>query len=181
MRHRRQPGAELAGGDPGHGAAEPFPPHPATHRFAAGRAGIGEVEVLHHHRRTAVMVGVIEQRGDRRPDPAIPTGCGQTRRLDGNRERRPDRVPRPVDQAAGEVIGVQIDPQHRSDTQLLDRRRDGDVVGPGGVQIPAVLGRVVADVVAHRSAPPDPLGPLTAAMHETHRCRDLQVRPELLS
>jgi hypothetical protein len=55
----------------------------------------------------------------------------------------------------------------------------GHVVLPGGIQIPTVLGRVVADVVAHRPAARDPVGPLLAAVREPDGCSDLQVRPEL--
>jgi hypothetical protein len=59
MRHRRQPAAELRGRYAGHGAAEPFAPRPTAHGLAAGGAGVGEVEILDHHRRTSVIAGVI--------------------------------------------------------------------------------------------------------------------------
>jgi hypothetical protein len=48
--HADQPDAETAGGDPGHGAAQPFAAGAATQGFAAGGARIGEVQVFHHDR-----------------------------------------------------------------------------------------------------------------------------------
>ncbi|MCU1696046.1 MAG: hypothetical protein JWR34_2109 [Mycobacterium sp.] len=180
MRHRCQSGAELTGGDPSYGAAEPFAPCPAAHGVAAGGAGVGEVEVLDYHRGAVVLVAAVEQGGDRRPDSSVPARCGQTRRLDGNRQGNSDGVSRRVEHAAGQVIGVQINSQHRPAAQLLDRRRlGGDVLFPGGVQVPAAFGRVVADVVAHCAAARDALGPLLTAVGEPHRCCDLKVRAEL--
>jgi hypothetical protein len=82
-RHRAQPGAELAGGNAGHGTAEPFPPVSVAQRVAAGGAGIGEVQVLDHHRRAVMDLGVVEQGGDRCADPPIALRGGQSRGVEG--------------------------------------------------------------------------------------------------
>jgi hypothetical protein len=69
---------------------------------------------------------------------------------------------------------------HPDGAQRFDRRRRyGDVVRPGGVQIPAALDRVVADVVAHRTPGSHPIGPLAAAVAETHRRTDPPQRHRL--
>jgi len=110
-RHRGESGAELGGGDAGGGAAEPLPTCAAAHRVAADGAGIGDVEVLDHHRGALSVGGGIEQGGDRRPDRPVAWGCGQSGRVDGDPHRVPDRVPGSVAPTAGEVIGVEIDTQ----------------------------------------------------------------------
>ncbi len=71
-RHGGQPGTELAGGYAGHDAAEPLAALRATKGFPADDAGIGKVEVLHHHSGTSCAFCVVEEFGYRRPDPPIP-------------------------------------------------------------------------------------------------------------
>jgi hypothetical protein len=67
--------AESSGGDTGDGAAQPFPAPTAPQRFAPGGPGISEIQVLHHHRRTVLSGGQVQQRGDRGPHPPIALGC----------------------------------------------------------------------------------------------------------
>ena len=59
--HAGEPSAEHRGRNPGHRAAEPFPPHPAAHGLPAGGPGIGEVEVFDRDRGDAVAAGVVHQ------------------------------------------------------------------------------------------------------------------------
>jgi hypothetical protein len=57
--HPDQAVAELRGGDASHGAAKPFSLAAAAHAFPSGRARVGEVEVLHHHRCAVVLLGAM--------------------------------------------------------------------------------------------------------------------------
>ena len=98
----------------------------AAQGFAAGGAGIGEVEVLHHHRRAAVLCSARSSRAviaartrPSRRDAAKPGG------VDVDRDRVADRVARAVEHTAGEVIGIEIDTQHRPGAQLVERGRRG--------------------------------------------------------
>ena len=70
-RHRHQPIPKPAGGDTGHTAAQSFAPFAPPKGLAPGSARVGEVQVLHHHRRAVVLLGATEQRGDRRAQPPI--------------------------------------------------------------------------------------------------------------
>lgn len=69
--HGAQSVPEFPGGYPGDGAAEAFPALAAAHGFSAGRAGIDEIEILHHDRGAAVGMCVVEQGSDRGPHPAV--------------------------------------------------------------------------------------------------------------
>ncbi|MDT5184366.1 MAG: hypothetical protein QOI29_2524 [Mycobacterium sp.] len=53
--HGGQPGAKLRGGDASHGGAQPFPAAATAQGFPPGGAGIGEIKVLRHNRRTALL------------------------------------------------------------------------------------------------------------------------------
>ncbi len=99
----------------------PFPrlPRPIVSRPSAR---VGKVEALDDHRAAPRMRRDIEQGGDRRADPAITPRCRQTCGGHRDRDRSPDRIPRPVEHTAGEVIGVQVDTEHRAGAQLFDRR-----------------------------------------------------------
>ena len=64
--HRGQPGPQPPGGNTGYRAAQSLSPRAAAQSFSAGDASVGEVEVLHHHRRAVVLLGGREQIGDGR-------------------------------------------------------------------------------------------------------------------
>ena len=59
--HADQPDAETAGGDAGHGAAQPFAAGAAAQAFTSDGAGVGEIQILHHDRAATVVLGVVEQ------------------------------------------------------------------------------------------------------------------------
>jgi hypothetical protein len=112
--------------------------------------------------RCSMTTGVgrgIEQGGDCCADPPVTLGSGQPGGVEGDRDRFPDRIARPVEHIGGEVIVVQIDTEHRATAQLIDRRHHRGVLFPGRVQIPTPMRRVVADVVAHRASVGDPRRP----------------------
>ena len=64
---------ESGGGDAGHGAAEPLTAPAAAQCFPPGGAGVSEVEVFHHHRGAALLLGMVEHCGNRCAHPAITT------------------------------------------------------------------------------------------------------------
>ncbi|MGB9308123.1 MAG: hypothetical protein WCB92_31900 [Mycobacterium sp.] len=113
--HRGESGTEAGSGDGGHGAAEPFAAVAAAHRVAPGSAGIGEVEVLDHQRGAPSARSAIQQGGDRRAEAPITAGSGQSRGVDGDGQRIPDGIAGPVEHTAGQVIGIEINTEHRAD------------------------------------------------------------------
>lgn len=151
-----------------------------TEGFAAGGAGISEIEVFHHDRRAIAVHGLVEQCGDRRADPPIAVACPQAGSGGGDRRRRTDRVPAGIQHAHGEVISVEIHTEYVAVAPFVELTDRGWCSPPGGVQIPAGTLRVECDVVAHRSAIGNPLTPLLAAVVEHHRHGDLQMRAELV-
>ncbi len=178
--HRGEPGAEPAGEDSGHGAAQPFPPLAAAQVFPAGRPRVGEVKILHHDRRTAAMLGLVEQAGDRRAQPAITARRGQSLGAHLDRCRVTDRVTRGVEHTTRQMVGVEIHPEHPASTQLLEGRRGFGCGLPGRVQIPAAPLRIEADVIAHRLPRRDPVRPLLAAVGEPHWGIDHYMRAQLI-
>jgi hypothetical protein len=111
-RHADQSIPESAGGDAGDGAAQPFPARTAAQGFASGGAGVGEVEVFHHNRRTVVVVGVVEQGGDRRAHPPVTVAGTQSRGVHLEADRGADRIARLIEHTAGQVAVVEVHPQH---------------------------------------------------------------------
>jgi hypothetical protein len=78
------------------------------------------------------------------------------------------------------VVGAEVDTEHRSGAQLFDRRWRGErILFPGGVQIPAIAGRVEGNVVAHRTPVCDPISPLEATVVERRRRRDIELGTQL--
>ncbi len=70
--HTGQPIPEPSGGDAGDGAAQAFCAFPAAQGLAPGGPRVSEVEVLHHDRRTVVLLGVVKHGGDRGAHPPVP-------------------------------------------------------------------------------------------------------------
>lgn len=70
--HGGEPVPETPSGDPRHGTAKSFSSPAAAQGFTPGTTRVGEVEVFDHHRRATVVVGEVEQCGDRRADPPVP-------------------------------------------------------------------------------------------------------------
>jgi hypothetical protein len=110
--HRRQPGTKPGGGYTSDGAAQPFSAFATAKRISADCPRIGEVEVLHHDRRTVLLLGVIEHSRDRRAHPAITPRRRQPagRHLDA--DRGADRVARRIEHTAGEMAVVEVHPEH---------------------------------------------------------------------
>jgi hypothetical protein len=70
--HADKTAAEHGGRDARYRLAEAFPTCTTAHRFAAGGAGISEVQVLHGDRRDVMALGVADQAGDRVAHVGIP-------------------------------------------------------------------------------------------------------------
>jgi hypothetical protein len=123
--HLREPVAELGRGEAGDGAAEPLPAPSTAHPLPAGLAGVGEVEVLDHHRRAATLTDDREQPADRRTQPPITSRSRHTVQVQRHVHGEPDRVAAAVDNPAGDMIGVDVHGQHPAGQRLVvgDRRR----------------------------------------------------------
>ena len=118
--HTDQPGTETRGGDAGYRAAQSLSALSAAEGFPAGDARVGEVEVLHHHRRAVLLLGVIEQIGDGRAHPPIAV---RRRQPGGNHldaYRLTDRVARAVEHAGGQMVGVEVHTQHPPSSQFIE-------------------------------------------------------------
>jgi len=160
--------AERAGRDPRDHPAEALAGPPTAQGLTAGLAGVGKVEVLDHDRPAAAGGGQLQDRRDHRPQPAVAGTGRQPSQLKGYGLGWADRVATWIQYPACKVVGVQVDAQRPMSAQFLQRRRLLWLDPPGGVQVPAGLGRVEADVVADR--PGSSLSrPFFAAMAEHYR------------
>ncbi|PJD99821.1 MAG: hypothetical protein CK428_32965 [Mycobacterium sp.] len=178
-RHCSESAAESSGGYAGHCAPQPFTAAAAAQRFTSGSAGVSEIKVLDHDRGALVRLGDVEQCGDRGPDSAVAATGAQAGSFNRDGEGFTDRIAAGIKDARGEVIGVEIHPQHGAGAQILDEpgaRLRGE--GPGGVQIPAATLGVEADVVAHRAAAGHPRRPLITTVCESDGGGDVQVGTE---
>jgi hypothetical protein len=177
-RHADQPIPELGGGNSSDVATQSFPPFSAAEGFPAGGAGVGEVEILRHDRRAVVLLGVIEQGGDRRAYPTIALGSTEARGEHFDAGRLADRITVCVGHANSEVAVVEVDPQHPPAAQFIKRGCGFGGGLSGRVEVPAVTEGVVVDVVAHRPAASDSIGPLITSVTNTYRRSDHHMRTE---
>jgi hypothetical protein len=107
--HRDQSMTESGGGDTGHGASQLLALLAAAQHFPTCGAGVGEVEVFYDHCSAALLLGVVKQGGNRCTDPTITTRRSQPGRDNLNSDGTADRIAGGIEDAQGEMVGVEID------------------------------------------------------------------------
>ncbi len=150
--HLGQAVPQLGGRKAGDVTAEPLAPPAMRRTVAAQLAALGagncEVEVPDDDGPAVVQLSDLEDLGDRSPDAPVSGAGRQTVQDERDRARHPDHVAVIVEHTERQVPDVEVDCYHRATAQLV---QGGDWCGsglPGGVYVPAGLGRVVGDVVA---------------------------------
>ena len=107
----------------------------------------GEAEVLYHERPATMSFRSTDELGDRSPETAVAGAGRQPGQIQPDSDRRSDRVSVRADDPPGEMILVDVDRQHRPGPQIIESCAGTGIALPGGVEIPAPLVRVEADVV----------------------------------
>ncbi|AQY20308.1 hypothetical protein T261_02065 [Streptomyces lydicus] len=167
--HAAQAFPETGGGDCGHRAAERPSASPPPHGFATRLPGVGEAEVLDRDTGTAMLRSQAQEFADGGPQTPVALWCGAAE-VSGYGERLSGGVAVGVDDAGGEVVGVEVHSQQSRTglAELFRAGRGGSWGGPGCVQVPAVAYRVVHDVVAHRLMGGHSVQPRTPCSRRPH-------------
>jgi hypothetical protein len=113
-------------------------------------AGFVEAEVVDEGCSCVVVSGDGDDLVDRISDPGIAGGARQTGEDERESDRNADWVPVTVEDCDRQVADVRIDTGDRASPQLVEGGDRLSIETPGGVDVPAVLGRVVgASAVAN--------------------------------
>ena len=99
-----KPVAKHRGWDSGNRSTEPFAAAPTSHGFAASVASVGEVEVLHRDSSDVVLLGVVDESGNRMPDQGI-AAIRRPRQVQVDALGLADRVAVWIEAPHGEVVG----------------------------------------------------------------------------
>jgi hypothetical protein len=151
--HLDQPVAKFPGGDAGDGAPEaPAAGGPVAGPFASFGAGLVEVEVLDDDGAGATGFRGGDQGADGGAQVPVAGGRRQPGQAEGNGGRDAQDVAVRRDDRGGEMTVVDVDSYYRAAPQVVQGRRGGRGGLPRGVDVPAVAGRVVGDVVADGAA-----------------------------
>jgi hypothetical protein len=116
--------------------------------LAALGALFDKVEVLDHDSPGMMGFGHGEDLGDGRPQMAVPGGGTEPGQLQRDSYWRPQWVAVGVQGRHRQVPDVEVDRDDRAIAELVEGGHRLGVKGPGGVDVPAVAGRLIGDVVA---------------------------------
>jgi hypothetical protein len=132
------------------------------------RASVKSRSSTTHDGATSIHPCQPKQRSDRRPYPTISGAGRQGVQVEGDGVGPSDRVSGRIQDPTGHMPCIQVHAECSASAQLVQRWRLDRLRLPGGVQVPAVPARLVADVVANR--PSSCLDrPFVPSMVEGHR------------